>query len=316
MQFGDLHFYGTVFGANVAHAFDLTKSGNIDGVGVCAGGERHHVFRASGGDQFAGTAESDLFAIVHDGDAFAEPLGFVHVVRGEKDGTAGGFELLDQIPKLAAGLRVEAGGGFIEKQKIGIANKRASQSEALLLAAGKIADAGILFFFELDERDSFVRAGSPLKKASEQAKRFEHGQFFGKLRILQLNAEALAELLGIGLPMHAKKFHFASVGSGETFADFDGCGFARAIGPEEAEALAGAYFEIEAVDGHDVLISLAKTRYAKGWLGNDRGHASSIASEKETCNRGIEGLLVIRILQSLHAMERVVLISQPFWRGQ
>src|SRR5580704_3001347 len=282
MQLGDLHFDGTVFGANVADAFDLAQSWDIDRVCVRAGGKRDHVFRASGSDRFARTAESDLFAVVHDGDALAEALGFVHIMRGEKDGAAGGFELLDQIPKLAAGLRVEAGSGFIEKQKIGIANQGAGESEALLLAAGKIADAGILFFFELHERDGFGRARALLKEAAEQAECFEHGQLFRKLRILQLNAKALAKLLGIGLPMHAEKFHLTSIGSGETFADFDGCGFARAIGPKEAETFASTYFEIEAVDSDHVLISLAKTRYAKGWFGNDRGHASSIASRANT----------------------------------
>src|SRR5579863_3451243 len=134
MQFGDLHFDSAVFGANVADAFDLAQSGNIDRVCVRTSGERDHVFRASGSDQLARAAESDLFAVVHDGDALAEALGFVHVVRSEKNGAAGRFEMLDQIPKLAAGLRVEAGGGFIEKQKIGIANEGAGKSEALLLA--------------------------------------------------------------------------------------------------------------------------------------------------------------------------------------
>ena len=98
--------------------------------------------------------------MVHDGDAVAEALGFVHVMRGEQDGAAGRLELLDQFPELAAGLRIEAGGGLIEKQKIGIADEGAGESESLLLAAGKIADAGILFFFELHGRDDFVRAGA------------------------------------------------------------------------------------------------------------------------------------------------------------
>ena len=82
--------------------------------------------------------------------------------------------------------------------------------------------------------------------------------------------------------MPAENFDFARIGSGETFADFDCGGFAGAVGPEEAEALAGTYFEVEAVDGDHVLINLAKTRYAKGWLGNDRGHGPSIASGMDT----------------------------------
>ena len=113
MQFGDLHFYRAVFGANFADAFDLAQRGNIQHIRFRSRGKRDHVLGAGGGDQFARAAESDLFAVVHDGDALAEPLGFVHVVRGEKDGAARGFELLDQIPKLAAGLRIEASGRFI-----------------------------------------------------------------------------------------------------------------------------------------------------------------------------------------------------------
>jgi hypothetical protein len=101
---------------------------------------------------------------------------------------------------------------------------------------------------------------------------------------LQLNAEALTKLIGVGFPMHAEQFNFAGIRSGETFADFDGCGFASAIGAEEAKAFASANFEVEAVDGDNFLISLAKTSDAKGWCGSDRGHGSSIASGKWRCN--------------------------------
>ena len=72
-------------------------------------------------------------------------------------------------PKLAAGLRVETGGGLVDEKQIGIVNKRAGQCQALLLAAGEMADAGILFFFELHECEGFGRARPLLKKAAEQA---------------------------------------------------------------------------------------------------------------------------------------------------
>ncbi len=259
MQFGDLHFDRAIFRANVADTLDAAQRGEVERVGIGVDGKRDHVFGAGGGDQFAGTAEGDLFAVVQDGDAFAEALGFVHVVRCEKNGAAGGFELLDQIPKLTAGLRVEAGGGLIEKKKIGITDERAGERQTLFLAAGKIANAGILFFLELYEGNGFCRAWSLFKKTAEQAKRFEDGQFFGKLRILQLNAEPLAELLCIGAPAHAEQFHFAGIRFCETFTDFDcGC-FTRAVGAEEAEAFAHAHFEVEAIDGDHILIGLAKT---------------------------------------------------------
>ena len=167
MQFGDLHFDLAIVRANVADTLDAAQRGDVEGVGMGAGGKRNHVFGTGGGNQFARAAESDLFAVVHDSDALAEALGFVHVVGGEKDGAAGGFELFDQLPKLAAGLRIEASGGFIEKKKIGVTDERAGQRQTLFLATGKIADAGILFFFELHERDGFGGAGALFKKTAK-----------------------------------------------------------------------------------------------------------------------------------------------------
>src|SRR5580700_11624874 len=204
MQFGDLHFDRAVFGANIANAFDAAQGRDVEHERIGAGGKRDHVFRTGGGNQFARTAEGDLSSVVHDGDALTEALGFVHVMGGEKNGAAGGLELLDQIPKLATGLGIEAGGGLVEKKKVGIANERASKCQALLLASGKIADARILFFLELPEGDGFCGPRSLIKKTAEQPQRFEDSQLFGKLRILQLDAEPLTELLGVGVPMHAE----------------------------------------------------------------------------------------------------------------
>src|SRR5580700_306069 len=221
-------------------------------------------------------------------------------MRGEKYRAPRGFELLDQIPELAAGLRVESGGGLIQEKKIGIADERARQREALLLAAGKIAHAGVLLFFELYECDGFSRARALAEKAAEQTQRFENGEFLGELRILQLNAEALAELIGVGVPVQAEQFNFSGIRSGEAFADFHCGGFAGAIGAEQAEAFAGANLEVEAVDSDHVLISLLKTGDAQSRRGYGRGHESSIASGKGRCNlrcavRGIRVAPSVRI---------------------
>jgi hypothetical protein len=56
--------------------------------------------------------------------------------------------------------------------------------------------------------------------------------------------------------MEAEKFHVAGVRSGQAFANFDSGCFTGAVRAEKAEAFARAHFEVEAVDGHDVLISL------------------------------------------------------------
>src|SRR5580692_5583691 len=79
--------------------------------------------------------------------------------------------------------------------------------------------------------------------------------------------------------MHAEQFDFAGIRFCEAFADFDGSCFTCTVGTEQAEALASPNFEIEAVNGDDVLIRLAETGNTQGWFGCDREHESSIASE-------------------------------------
>ena len=63
----------------------------------------------------AGCAGGDEGALVEDGDAVAEFLGFIDGVGGEENGAAGGFELGDEGVEFAAGVGIKAGGGLVEK---------------------------------------------------------------------------------------------------------------------------------------------------------------------------------------------------------
>src|SRR5712692_91028 len=111
--------------------------------------------------------------MIYDGHAVTKAFGFVHVMGGEQNGPAGTLEFLDQFPKLAAGLGIQTRGGLIEKKKVGIAHQRAGQSQALFLAAGEIAYARFLFFFELHPRDYLDGFRSLPKKTAKQTNRFE-----------------------------------------------------------------------------------------------------------------------------------------------
>ena len=102
-----------------------------------------------------------------------------------------------------------------------------------------------------------------LEEAAEQAHGLEHGELLGKLRLLQLNAEPLPEFRRVPIPAHAEHLDLARIGGRQAFADFDGGGFAGAVGPEQAEAFAAAHFQIEAVDGHHVFVGLAQIVEAK-----------------------------------------------------
>ena len=95
------------------------------------------MFSANGGDQLLRSAQRDDAAVIHDGDAVAQALGLIHVVRGENDGAARLLELVDQVPQMAARLGIEAGGRLVEKQQLRIADQRAGHGQPLLLPAGE-----------------------------------------------------------------------------------------------------------------------------------------------------------------------------------
>ena len=114
------------------------------------------VFAADRRDELLRGAEGDDAAMIHDGDAVAEALGLLHVMGGEDDGAAGLLELVDQVPEMAAGLGVEAGGGLVEKEQFRVAHQGAGHGQALLLAAGETADPGMALLLKLRGADGLV----------------------------------------------------------------------------------------------------------------------------------------------------------------
>ena len=77
-------------------------------------------------------------------------------------------------------------------------------------------------------------------------------------------------------PAQPEHLDFAGVGLGQPFADLDRRRLAGAVRAEQAEALAGAHVEIEAVDGDDVLVGLAEIGDAQGGRRLGRNHQSSL----------------------------------------
>ena len=63
-------------------------------------------------------AHGDDAALVDDGHAVAELFGFFDVVRGQQDGALLAAQLGDQLVDFEARLRIEAGGGLVEKQEL------------------------------------------------------------------------------------------------------------------------------------------------------------------------------------------------------
>src|SRR5262249_501428 len=77
-------------------------------------------------------------AVVHDGDAVAKAVGFVHVMRGDQDRElAFVLDVGQHLPDGDAGDRIQAGGGLIEKEDAGAVDEAASDFQPAPHAAGE-----------------------------------------------------------------------------------------------------------------------------------------------------------------------------------
>ena len=79
-------------------------------------------------NQVARRALGDLFAMVQQQQARTQALGLVHEVCGEQNGLALTEQHLQSLPHQVACLRVQAGGGLVEHQKLRVVHQRARQA--------------------------------------------------------------------------------------------------------------------------------------------------------------------------------------------
>ena len=89
--------------------------------------------------QLARRAQRDDAAVIDDGQALAERVGFFHVVRGEQNGFAALVVLANDLPQEQTRLRIEAGAGLVEKKHLRIVHHGARDGKPLHHAAGKAA---------------------------------------------------------------------------------------------------------------------------------------------------------------------------------
>ena len=60
--------------------------------------------------------------MIDDRQPITEALRFVHIVGGQHNGASALLELADDLPQLAAALRIESRGWLVEKEDFGIAD--------------------------------------------------------------------------------------------------------------------------------------------------------------------------------------------------
>src|ERR1035438_3574465 len=151
-------------------------------------------------DQIRWRTFRDNLAMIYDGEAIAETLRLVHVMGGEQYGAATLLKLSNNVPELAATLRIETGCGFVEKKNFRIAHQSGRHCQTLSLAPRKFAYPGIGFFCELHLLENPLRRTRLAVETGKQIDGFAHREFFGEPSLLQRNTEPLAHFARIFAP--------------------------------------------------------------------------------------------------------------------
>ena len=201
-------------------------------------------------------SERDHVALVDDGDAVAEPLGLVHVMRREQHRPAARAEPEDDVPELPPRLRVQARGGLVEEEHVRIADQRAGDGEALLLPAREPFGPRCALVGQSDHLEHFVERATAQVERAEHAQVLLDGQLVRQVRLLERDAEPLTERALVALPAHPQHLDAACGGLVEAFEDLHRRRLSGAVGAEQAEALAGAHFQIEPVHGNEIAVLL------------------------------------------------------------
>ena len=122
-----------------------------------------------------------------------EALRLIHVGGGHQHAHLWAIpaDALDQLPELRPRQRVDAGGGFVEDQQIGVVDQRAAEAELLLHATGQLArralDEGCQPCAAGQLGDAPVAlVGSPAEQPAKEFEVLEHRQ-----RWVEVLAQAL-----------------------------------------------------------------------------------------------------------------------------
>jgi hypothetical protein len=196
--------------------------------------------------------------VIHDSYPIAEPLGFVHVVSRQNDGSPALFQPVYEIPQIPSRLRVKSRGGLVKEQQFRIPNQSASHRKSLLLTAGETADARLPFLIELDHRNRLLYREILVKETAKEAYRFFDCEFFRELRLLELNANALAEFVRMFSPVSPEHLDCTGIRRCQPFAYFNRGGLAGAIGAKQAEAFSAPDFKIKAIHRDNIVKRFAQ----------------------------------------------------------
>ena len=191
-------------------------------------------------------------ALPQDAHRVADLLDLGEDVRAQQDRGPGLAELADEVADLADPGRVEAVGGLVEDEQVGLLHQGRRDRQALLhpQRVGVDVLAGAVGQAHLGQRGGDLLAGDAAGAGEEQEvlARREAGH---EPRLLDQRAHAADDLGQAVGDRPVEEPDLAAGGPGEAEQHLQGRGLAGAVGAEEAVDTSRGHGQVQAVDGDD-----------------------------------------------------------------
>ena len=200
-------------------------------------------------------------AAVHDHDAAANLLDFLHVMAGIHHRGALVAQAADTLQDGVAALRVDRHRGLVKKDELGLVRDAAGNVETTRQAARELAGAELGKVAQADKVDGLVDQRTAALavanvKAAEIVDVLAHRELVEHRNLLWDHADAALEVVARGRHGLAEQLDGAFV-VGEQLQDaVDGRGFARAVGAEQAKDLAGGDAQVKVVERDKIVVAL------------------------------------------------------------
>jgi hypothetical protein len=180
-------------------------------------------------------------AFADDAHPVGHLLGLLDIMGGEDDGDAAFAKLAHHLPHVAPQLDVDARGGLVQEQDLGLVGERLGDHHPALHAAGQFLDLGVALLPERKLLQHLFDMGG-VRGRSEQAAAERH-RIPHTLELVGVELLRNQPDLGSGGPVIAHDVgagdqHLARAWPDDAADDADQGGLARSVRPEQREYLA------------------------------------------------------------------------------
>mmetsp|Transcript_29280 Transcript_29280/g.53020 ORF Transcript_29280/g.53020 Transcript_29280/m.53020 type:complete len:262 (-) Transcript_29280:10-795(-) len=216
--------------------------------------EAQHGVRGAG-QQLRGAVQRDDAPGLQHADPLAQRLGFFEVMRGQQHRVALLVQAGDELPQGLAQLHVDAGGGLVQHDDGWAVHQGLGHQHAALHAARELAHIGIGLVGQAQVGEQLVDPVVVVldpEVAALDTQRLAHAEEGVEHQFLRHHAQRLARG---GVVVHhvvAHHAHAALGGTGQAGQHADQRRLAGAVGAEQAEELAAADVEADAIQCLDL----------------------------------------------------------------